>query len=112
MIKIFAFSIAICFLTVAAQAQEGKPEKLAKDIAQAMMDSLKLNNTQKDDIYAYNMQLHNSKVIARKSSPNRSVVSQELQRIEKRRDSLYRIVLKDKEYEEYKMKKKNLVKKH
>ncbi len=112
MFKTIAFLGTFVLLSLAADAQGQESEKLAADISKAMRDSLKLNNKQQDDLYAINMQLHHNKVAARKSSPDRAIVVKSLQRIENSRDSLYRIVLKENEYAEYKTKKKNLVKKH
>ncbi len=112
MTKIISFLLAFFVLTFVARAQGSMAEKHAADISKAMKDSLKLSNKQQDDIYAINMQVHGSKLAARKLSLDRFIVSKDLQRIENSRDSLYSTVLNDKEFAEYKTKKKNLVKKY
>ncbi len=110
--KILLLFICFLFYAITANAQEKKPEKHAEKIADAMKDSLNLNKKQRDEIYTINMDLYNKKTIARKASTDRAIVGKELQRIENTRDSLYKKILAEKEYDLYKQEKRNLVKKY
>ncbi|MDB5199272.1 MAG: hypothetical protein JWO92_1235 [Chitinophagaceae bacterium] len=74
-----------------------------------MKDSLKLTGVQKDAIKNINMNLHELKKQARVQSTDRLIVGRELQRIENKRDSFYKTVLTETQYDLYHTKKRNLV---
>jgi 50S ribosomal subunit-associated GTPase HflX len=92
-------------------AQTGLPaEQLATKIASKMQDSLNLTVPQQQQVFAINMQLHNQKTAIRNQySGNDSLIRVNIQRIENKRDSLYRPLIGETNYILYRQKKRNLV---
>lgn len=82
---------------------------LANKIAKKMKDTLGLSSQQRNQIKDVNISLHDQKMAVRSQYTNRDSVSVKLQKIEKTRDSLYRPVLTQQQYDLYKQKKRNLV---
>jgi len=92
-------------------AQEGNTPAaiLAKHIAQKMADSLSLSNQQRAKIFVINMDLYKQKTDARGKSKDRTIIESSLQRIEGKRDSLYKELLTPEQQTLYLKKKINLV---
>jgi hypothetical protein len=91
-------------------AQHTAGEQIADKIAQKMKDTLSLSKSQKTQIYNINMQLNNSKSVARQTNTNIDTISIKIQKIENTRDSFYRLILSNKQYDLYRQKKRNLIK--
>lgn len=81
---------------------------LSNQIAQRMKDTLGLSDSQKNAVYAINMQLHAQKMNVRQQHTGDSV-RYHTQRIENTRDSLYGTVLPPDRYLLYQQKKRNLI---
>ena len=81
----------------------------AEKIAQKMMDSLNLTNSQQSKIYSINMDLLQQKSEARKDLKNSNNLTRIIQNIENKRDSLYKQVLPDQKYRTYLQKKQSLI---
>jgi hypothetical protein len=90
-------------------AQHTAGEQIADKIAQKMKDTLSLSKSQKTQIYNINMQLNNSKSVARQTNTNIDTISIKIQKIENTRDSFYRLILSNKQYDLYRQKKRNLI---
>jgi hypothetical protein len=90
-------------------AQPGPAVQLAHKIADKMKDSLTLSNQQRAKIFQVNMDLFRQKDAARKKSTDRVTVGNDIQSIEKQRDSLYKLELTPGQYLLYMQKKRNLV---
>jgi hypothetical protein len=106
------FSIVIFVLAVnylPAQEQNTPAAKLAHHIADKMRDTLGLNNQQRARVFQVNMDLYKEKMKARSQSQDRTIVGNNLQRIESKRDSLYRTLLTDPQYSLYVQKKRHLI---
>jgi len=89
-----------------AKAQENLIAlKFADDIAQKMADSLLLSSEQKMQIYNINMDLYKQKKQLRESKPQPATLEFDLQQIENKRDSLYKVVLLEEKFKLYKLKK-------
>jgi hypothetical protein len=106
--KIFLILISACFFSK-TEAQTSPAEQLADKVAQKMKDSLSLSSSQKQQLYNINMQLHSSKLQMRQQYIGTDSVSLKIQRVENMRDSLYKPVLTQQQYELYLQRKKNLV---
>jgi len=106
--KIFITTGLILLISI-SKAQSSEAEILAEKIAKKMKDTLSLNDTQKNHVYDINIQLSNEKMSVRQQFTNRDSVIINLQRIENKRDSLYRNVLPGEKYALYLQKKRNLV---
>ncbi len=91
--------LAAC--NINAQQQNTPAEKLAHHIANKMADSLNLTNQQRQNIFTANMDLHQQKMQARSKSQDRIIVGKELQRIEGTRNSYYKNILTETEYNLY-----------
>ena len=109
--KLLLFLIFLTYINVLqAQAPENTPAaKLAHHIADKLKDTLGLTNQQRAKVFKINMDLSIKKMNARKKSNDRIVVGEEIQRIEKLRDALYKEVLSEQQYLLYVEKKRNLV---
>jgi hypothetical protein len=92
-----------------AQESNTPAAQLAHHIADKMADTLGLSNQQRAKIFAINMDLHKQKTEARSKSQDRTVVGNELQRIEVSRDAMYKTVLTENQYGVYLQKKRYLV---
>lgn len=104
--------VAVAFLfssTLWGQNADTPAAKLAHYIADKMADSLSLTSQQRSKVFSINMELHKQKAEARKKSTDRSVVGKELQIIEGARDSFYKSVLTEQQFELYLQKKRTLV---
>ncbi|MET0395004.1 MAG: hypothetical protein ABW019_17800 [Chitinophagaceae bacterium] len=90
-------------------AQQQPAAVLAEHIARKMKDTLQLSDAQKSSLYEINMQLHDRKKSARQQYAGSDSLRHHLQRIENSRDSLYRTILSQANYQLYLEKKKNLI---
>jgi maltose-binding protein MalE len=106
--KIFFIVITACFVSI-AQAQTSPAEQLAEKVAQKMKDSLSLSSSQKQQLYNINMQLHSNKLVVRQQYAGSDSLVIKVQIVENTRDSLYRPVLTQQQYDLYRQKKKTLV---
>ena len=110
MIKLFLF---FGFIIIAnhsfAQSDSSPASQIAERIAQKMKDSLELSNQQKTQLYSINMQIHEWKGNVRQQYSGTDSVGYYIQRMENRRDSLYRNVLNEEKYVIYKQKKRTLI---
>lgn len=84
-------------------------ERLAERIAGRIADSLKLPQTIKERLYSVNLLLHREKMVEMRSGGNRATVAAALQRIENRRDSLYKQILPAEQFAWYKERKGLLI---
>jgi hypothetical protein len=82
---------------------------VANHIAQKMKDTLGLSDSQKEQLYQINMQLHEAKMAKRQQYAGSDSLRLRLQWVENTRDSLYRTVLNEEKYQLYIEKKKTLV---
>jgi len=110
----FFVFIPIIFLSIIAKGQNSSSDnspavQLSNHIAQKMKDTLILSNDQKIQIYSANMQIHEWKTEVRQRYNGSDSLRYYLQRIENRRDSLYRSVLADEKYLLYLQKKSTLI---
>lgn len=107
--KIFILLLLIGY-GVASNAQTGQAELLSDKIAKKMSDTLSLTQNQRSQIYATNMLLHKQKEnIWRQFENQDSLLNVHIQRIENTRDSLYKPILGDVKYLQYKQKKRYLI---
>jgi len=101
--------IALLLSVGYVSAQTTSDQLLAQKIADKMKLELNLSNIQRDSIFQINLQLNDQKKNAWTQYKD-TKLSQELQRIEKRRDSLYKTVLtSDSQYQMYRQKKFRIV---
>lgn len=107
--KIIVFILCIIIGNNYVLAQQNPATQLAEKIAKKMKDSLSLTGNQKNQVYDINMLLHNQKMAARQQYTDRDSVRFYLQRIEGKRDSLYKTILPDNKFQMYREKKRNLV---
>jgi len=97
------------FSCCSLQAQNAPANELAKKIADKMMDSLVLTQSQRSKVFAINMRIHQDKMEVRRQYQSRDSVGRGLQLVENKRDSLYRGVLDATQFSLYQQKKRNLV---
>lgn len=103
-------SFLLMQLKVLSQNNNNSPaEQMASKIAKKMKDTLNLTGQQRNQIYTINMYLHNKKAAVRQQFSNPDDIRINTQRIENKRDSLYRTILSEEKYLLYREKKKNLV---
>ena len=108
--KIFVLASLICLgYFLKAQDDNTPAAQIAHHIANKMADTLGLTNQQRAKIFVINMDLYREKTEARGRSQNRDVVGRDLQKIEGKRDSLYKQELTETQYVLYLQKKRNLV---
>jgi hypothetical protein len=101
--------IALLLSVGYVSAQTTSEQLLAQKIADKMKLELNLNHAQRDSILHINLQLSGEKKNAWAEHKD-TRLAQELQRIEKKRDSLYRAVFtSDSQYQMYKQKKFRIV---
>lgn len=104
--------IAIGIITSAqACAQQTLSEELAAKIARKIKDSLGLSAAVHDQLYVINVQLHQQKMAVRSQYTNApDSLRVNIQRVENKRDSLYRAVMQDDaKWILYRQKKVNLI---
>jgi len=107
---IFLTTIMFCVAYAINAQQENTPAaQLAHHIANKMADTLGLSNEQRAKIFVINMELYRRKTEARGRSQNRDQVGIDLQKIESKRDSLYKAELTEAQYLLYLQKKRILV---
>lgn len=107
-----ALAISILFfsaLVAKTQTATENGERLAHKIANRMKDSLDLTPQQRNAIFQINRDIHSEKQAAIQQYGNTAETGRALQRIENKRDSLYRTVLTEEKYLLYRSKKANLV---
>ena len=92
-----------------ANGQSSPATQVATKVSQKMKDSLLLTDAQKDLVYEINMQLHFQKANVWGQSLSDSIRRVEIQKVENTRDSLYKPVLSEQQYQQYKQMKRNLV---
>lgn len=108
--KLLALGVLFCSTYFLKAQQNNTPAaQLAHHIANKMADSLGLSNQQRAKIFVINMDLHREKTEVREHSQNRDEVGRDLQKIEAKRDGLYKIELTAAQYTLYLQKKRNLV---
>ena len=100
------FIIIILFLGISFSAMaQSQAEIVAGKIADNMKDSLLLTTTQRSSIYAINLQLAASKADVRKNYQQVDSVRFYMQKVENKRDSLYRSVLTEPQFLLYRKRK-------
>ncbi len=105
----FLFITLIIFLKVNAQDSEIK-FLVSDKIIQKMNDSLALSKLQQNRIRAINIFLHEKKMVVRRQSQgNEDILTDQIQKIESTRDSLYKPVLSAEQFEVYRQKKRYLI---
>jgi hypothetical protein len=104
---ILTLIIVLCGLSTYAQTNPG--EKYALKVAQRMKDSLQLSPRQLDQIYRINRQLHQQKMAMRQQYFNPDSLTARIQKIENKRDNLYKGVMNKEKYAMYRQKKRTLV---
>lgn len=92
-----------------AKGQSTPATAVANHIAQKLKDTLGLSDTQKEQLYQINMQLHEAKMAKRQQYAGSDSLRLRLQWVENTRDSLYRTILNEEKYQLYIEKKKTLV---
>lgn len=108
----YSLIIAISIIaSVRVCAQQTPQEELAAKIAGKMKDSLGLSTAVHDQIYVINLQLHQQKMAVRSQYANvPDSLRINIQRVENKRDSLYRAVMQsDAKWILYRQKKVNLI---
>ena len=98
--------VLIFFAAFRTSAQSTRD--ISRHVADKMKDSLNLSQVQRDSILSKNQQLQAMKIAARQNASAETMQAQ-LQNIEKMRDSLYRPVLTQYQFELYKEKKRALI---
>lgn len=101
--------LSVVFLLAPGAKAQTTAEFLADRIAQRLKDSLQLTQGQKDSLYQVNLALHNQKQAIRQQYTAMDSVRAKLQLVENMRDSLYRPVLTQGQYQLYRQRKRNLV---
>ena len=102
--------ITVLFIISAvAFAQQSPGEALAEKIAKRMKDSLQLSVQQQAQVYQVSLQLHTAKMSKWQQYAGTDSLRIQIQRVENTRDSLYRPVLSQQQYELYLAKKGNLI---
>jgi hypothetical protein len=105
----FTFLLIIAASNISKAQTATAATQLANRIAQRMKDTLGLNQQRTTQVYNINLLLHNQKMQARQQHAGTDSVGRVIQRVENRRDSLYRTVLTTNQYNLYLQKKRNLV---
>lgn len=104
--------VLLLVIVISAQAKsQTTAEQMSSRIASRMKDSLNLTETQREQIYAINMQIASQKQGAREASTDREKIGKQLQQIENTRDGLYAPVLGEEKYLLYRKKKDELLNK-
>lgn len=83
--------------------------QLSNKISQKMKDTLSLTEQQRLTIYNLNMQIFNAKQTVRQAHAGSDSIGYFIQRIENKRDSLYKTVLTEDKFLLYRQKKRNLL---
>ena len=99
--KISVVVILLLVLSVKASSQTSPAVNQANRVAQRMTDSLSLNSVQKDSIYNISLGLNNQKIAVRQQYAGSDSLVFKLQLTESRRDSLYRPILTDQQFQQY-----------
>ncbi len=102
---LFLMLVLVSFKT---KAQSSAAEQAANRMAQRVADSLHLTSSQKAGLYKINLSLNNQKLAA-KQQPAADALRQQLQLIESKRDSLYRSVLTDQQFQQYTQRKASIL---
>jgi hypothetical protein len=92
-----------------SQTNSAAATQLSHRIAKKMKDTLDLTAQQRQQVFQVNMQLHNQKQAVRQQNPPPDSLTVRIQRVERRRDSLYLPILGNQKYQLYLQKKRNLV---
>jgi hypothetical protein len=108
LIVLFGITLVAAF-SLHAQTNAPAAVQLSHKIAKKMKDTLDLSAQQRQQIYQVNMQLHNEKQAVRQQNPPPDSLTVRIQRVERRRDSLYLPILGNEKYQLYLQKKRNLV---
>lgn len=102
----------ICLLSAGKYlfAQPANPgTQIANNIANKMKDTLGLTISQRNQVFATNMYIHNKKMIIRQQVTNPDSLQQRIQREERKRDSMYQRILPEAKFQLYLQKKRNLI---
>lgn len=104
-------SVSLVFqLTIFGQSQpDDAGIVIALRIAERLKDSVGLTDGEKIAVYEANLWLHNQKIIAWSQFNSTSNLTTEIQRIENKRDSLYRNIIAESRFQLYFSRKKNLI---
>ncbi len=108
-LKLVLTLLAIIAFRYIVPAQSAGAAQLANHIAQKMKDTLSLTQEQKSQIYSINLQIHSLKMEVRQQYNNPDTIRVRTQRVESSRDSLYRPVLNQPQYQLYLQKKRYLI---
>jgi len=101
--------ILFMFPAIMTKAQSAAADTVANRMAQKMKDSLSLTDTQQQQVYQVNLQLHLLKMSRRQQYAGTDSLRYHIQRVENMRDSLYRIIISDEKYQLYLEKKRNII---
>ena len=93
---------------VIAQQDQSPMVKLANKMADRMRDTLGLDTGQREKIFNINLSLAMEKSIAY-SNHKKEDIGKELQKIENKRDGLYKKELSNQQYDIYKQKKRRII---
>lgn len=101
--------ISLGFGSAVTAQGPGPGTQIANRIADKMKDTLGLTQQKRNQVFAINMHLHNRKMIVRQQTTNPDSLQARLQRVEKKRDSMYQRILPPPKYQLYLQKKRNLI---
>ena len=99
--KVLVVAVLALLTSAKASSQTNPAVNQANRVAQRMTDSLSLNSVQKDSIYSISLRLNNQKMGVRQQYAGSDSLVLKLQLTESRRDSLYRPILTDQQYQQY-----------
>lgn len=109
-VKLLLTLFVFLAIRTAVTAQGSGPgTQIANRIADKMKDTLGLTQQKRNQVFAVNMHLHNRKMIVRQQTTNPDSLQARLQRVEKKRDSMYQRILPPPKYQLYLQKKRNLI---
>jgi hypothetical protein len=106
--KLSLLCLAICCV-VAAKAQGSFSASIAEKFSQKAKDTLGLSETQRVQLYTINMQLESLKQKVWQKYESEDSLKSNLQKIENTRDSVYRPVFSEAQYQMYLNKKRYLL---
>jgi hypothetical protein len=106
----FKYILVFVFLAVAfASKSQTYSQTLSLKIADKLKDSLQLSERQKQALFQVNLQMEADKSEARRLYKLTDSLTKKIQRIENKRDSLYRPFMNEEQYQKYKSKKRSLI---
>jgi len=111
-IKNIIITLTVCLLALSinAIAQDNLAAiKTASKVAQNMADTLNLNESERLQIYNINMDLYRQEKLIMESNLPKDSIESSLQKIENKRNGLYKAILTNEKYLIYKQKKRFLL---